>query len=111
MIAVSQFNRRCVDCDEAHTGQDLRQRNFRTKRRFERGGGDGRSPTQHATIVFVFFGGTAWPFAGWSAEAGGDGASREPRPTIDGMVMMQNRDGKLHAESNERQPNQSETVS
>jgi hypothetical protein len=27
------------------------------------------------------------------------------------MVMMQNRDGKLYAESNERQPNQSETVS
>lgn len=111
MIAVGQFNRRCVGCDEPHTGQDLRERNFRAKRRFERGGGDGRGPAQHAIIIVVLFGGAAWPFACWSAEPGGDGASRKARSAIDGMVMMQNRDGKLHAESNQRQPNQSETVS
>jgi len=88
MIAVGQFNRGCVGCDEPHTGQDLREGNFRAKRRFERGGGDGGCPTQHATIIVVLFGGAAWPFACRSAEPGSDGASRKPRPAIDGMMMM-----------------------
>lgn len=111
MIAVQPFNRRHVGGVEPYSDQDLRQRNLRKERRLQRGGGDGGSPTQHATIVVVFSSRTAWPFACLSAESGSDGAGRQTRSTIDGMVMMQNRDGELHAESNQRQPNQSKTVS
>ena len=113
MVAMDQSDRGLIGCVETRAGDERRRGNVRQGRRLQRIRGHGGGPAEHATVIRVLAAilAAAGALACRSTQSSRNRARGKARSPVNLVMMMQDRNGKLHAESHQRQPDKSEATS
>lgn len=111
MIAVERPVLRGLQNVETHAGDDLRKRKLRERRWLKRVRSDSGRPAEDATVMILLMRSwVAWTLTGWTAKPRCDRSRCHSGAASNVVMMMQNRNGKLHAECDQREPDQSEAA-